>query len=247
MAGAGSRFAKVGYKEPKPLIKVHGVAMIQLVIANLRPLVPHRFIFICRSEHLELFNLEDKLKAWAGQGTIVLNVDQLTQGAACTVLLSKDFINTSDPLMIANCDQYVDISIDDYLADMDRRKLDGLIMTLFADDPKWSYVALDEKGYVTECIEKQVISQYATVGIYNYKRGSDFVSAAEKMIEKNLRVNNEFYVAPAYNQLVNDGLNYGIYNVGSEGQGMYGLGIPSDLELFLAHPISMRAKELTLA
>lgn len=246
MAGAGSRFAKVGFKEPKPLIPVHGVPMVQLVIENLRPSIPHRFIFICRSEHLQSFDLENKLKAWAGGSTIVLNVDQLTQGAACTVLLAKELINTSEPLMIGNCDQYVDISIDDYLAEMDLQDLDGIIMTLLADDPKWSYVALNDEGHVTACVEKKVISQHATVGIYNYRKGSDFVSAAEAMIQKNLRVNNEFYVAPVYNELIEAGQKYGIYNVGAEGDGMYGLGIPSDLELFLAHPVSHHAKRLAL-
>jgi dTDP-glucose pyrophosphorylase len=246
MAGAGSRFAKVGYKEPKPLIPVHGVPMVRLVIENLRPSMPHRFIFICRSEHLISFDLESKLKSWAGDNAVILSVDHLTQGAACTVLLAKSLINSSEPLMIANCDQYVDISINDYLADMDRHNLDGLIMTLLADDPKWSYVALDAANHVTECVEKKVISEYATVGIYNYRKGVDFICAAEAMIEKNLRVNNEFYVAPVYNELISQGKKYGIYNVGAEGDGMYGLGIPSDLEFFLTHPISSDAKSALL-
>lgn len=243
MAGAGSRFAKVGYKEPKPLIPVHGVPMIQLVIDNLRPSTPHRFIFICRSEHLHSFDLDRKLKTWAGENSVVLSVDQLTEGAACTVLLAKHLFDNDEPLMIANCDQYVDASIDAYLADMDRRDLDGLIMTLTADDPKWSYVALDEVGHVTECVEKKVISQHATVGIYNYRKGCDFVRAAEAMIAKDLRVNNEFYVAPVYNQLIEQGGKFGIYGVGAEGDGMYGLGIPTDLDYFLAHPISRSLNE----
>lgn len=238
MAGAGSRFAKVGYKEPKPLIPLHGIPMIQLVIENLRPSIPHRFIFICRTEHLLQFDLEQKLRAWAGHNTIVMDVDQLTEGAACTVLLAKHVIDNNDPLMIANCDQYIDASIDDYLSDMDRRGLDGLIMTLVANDPKWSYVALDESGYVTECIEKKVISQHATVGIYNYRKGCDFVNGVEAMIKKDLRVNNEFYVAPVYNQLIAEGGKIGTYNIGTEGNGMYGLGIPFDLDYFLASPIS---------
>lgn len=238
MAGAGSRFAKVGYKEPKPLIPVHGVPMVQLVIENLRPSTPHRFIFICRTEHLQSFNLGERLRSWAGENSLVLTVDQLTEGAACTVLLAKHLIDNDMPLMIANCDQYVDASIDDYLADMDRRGLDGIMMTLTANDAKWSYVALNDSGLVTECVEKKVISQHATVGIYNFRKGSDFVRAADAMIAKNLRVNNEFYVAPVYNQLIEEGAKFGICNVGAEGSGMYGLGIPSDLEYFLAHPIS---------
>ena len=90
-------------------------------------------------------------------------------------------------------------------------------------------------------VEKEVVSNCATVGIYNFKAGRDFVRAADDMIAKNLRVNNEFYVAPVYNELIDDGARVAIYNVGREGAGMYGLGIPSDLDKFLADPISLRA------
>jgi hypothetical protein len=100
---------------------------------------------------------------------------------------------------------------------------------------------LDRSNLVTRVVEKEVISHEATVGIYNFRRGSDFVRAADRMIAKNLRVNNEFYVAPVYNELIEDGARIAIYNVGREGAGMYGLGIPSDLEHFLSNPISLRA------
>src|SRR5690606_37311817 len=118
---------------------------------------------------------------------------------------------------------------------------DGLIMTMTADDPKWSFVGLDDTGHVTRVVEKEVISNEATVGIYNFRRGSDFVWAADRMIEQNLRVNNEFYVAPAYNQLIQRGSRIVVRNVGAEGAGMYGLGIPADLDRFLADPVSWKA------
>jgi dTDP-glucose pyrophosphorylase len=156
-------------------------------------------------------------------------------------LLGKQYINTDDPLMIANCDQYVDINIDDYLAKMDHDKLDGLIMTMWADDPKWSFVKFDTDGRIVEVIEKKVVSNEATVGIYNYRHGRDFVAAAERMIAKNLRVNNEFYVAPAYNEMITDGAKLGVYNVGKEYAGMYGIGIPSDLQKFEATDVSRKA------
>ena len=114
-------------------------------------------------------------------------------------------------------------------------------MTMKADDPKWSFVGLNGQRLVTRVVEKEVISNEATVGIYNFRRGSDFVRAAEQMIARNLRVNNEFYVAPVYNELIEEGARIAIYNVGREGAGMYGLGIPGDLEQFLADPISLRA------
>jgi len=240
MAGAGSRFAAEGYKDPKPLIPVNGLPMIRVVINNLRPNISHRFIFICQQAHIEAYELIEKLTSWA-PGCHVIGLDGLTNGAACTVLAAREFIENEDPLMIANSDQYVDVDINDYLRYMDEENLDGLIMTMRANDPKWSFVGLDEENLVTRVVEKQVISNEATVGIYNFKKGRDFVGAADKMISQNLRVNNEFYVAPAYDQLISAGQRIGIFNVGAETNGMYGLGIPADLELFLSLPIHKKA------
>lgn len=240
MAGAGSRFAKVGYKDPKPLIPVHGMPMIEMVVRNLAPSRPHRFIFICQRDHVSAYGLSEKLREWSADCEIV-RIDGLTEGAACTVLAARDFIDDQCPLMIANSDQYIDIAIEDYLNDMEQRNLDGSIMTLFSDDPKWSFAATDAAGYVTRVAEKKVISPHATVGIYNYKHGRDFIVAAETMIAKNLRVNGEFYVAPAYDMLIESGKKIGIYNIGHENRGMYGVGTPQDLETFLALPISHKA------
>jgi dTDP-glucose pyrophosphorylase len=237
MAGRGQRFVSEGYELPKPLIKVHGRPMIQLVIENIRPSCKHRFIFLCRDEHLQNYELKQKLEHWA-PGCAVIGVDQVTQGAACTVLLARNEIDDDCPLMIANCDQWVDVDIDVYLASMG--SADGLIMTMWADDPKWSFVELS-RGRAVRVVEKEVVSNHATVGIYNFKHGSDFVWAAERMIEQQLRVNNEFYVAPVYNQLIEAGRTVVCHDVGSVGNGMYGLGVPDDLHAFLALEVSKRA------
>lgn len=243
MAGAGTRFAREGFTDPKPLIRVNGVPMIQVVINNLAPKRPHRFIFICQSLHIEQYRLKDKLPTWA-PGCEIIGLNGITEGAACTVLGARDLIDNDDELMIANSDQYVDVDIDVYLSNLDKNKLDGLIMTMSANDPKWSFVGLDGNNFVNRVVEKEVISNEATVGIYNFKRGSDFIRAADRMIRHNLRVNNEFYVAPSYNQLIEDGMRIGIYNVGEEACGMYGLGTPADLSLFLTQPILAKATEL---
>ena len=190
MAGAGSRFAKAGYVDPKPLIKVHSEPMIKLVIENLKPNQYHRFIFICQAAHVKKYNLTEKLSQWA-PSSIIIEIEGLTEGAACTVLTAKEYINNQYPLMIANSDQYVDICIDDYLQYLETERLDGLIMTMKATDPKWSFVGLNDQRLASEVVEKKVISDEATVGIYNYARGRDFVAAAEKMINNNERVNND--------------------------------------------------------
>lgn len=234
MAGRGSRFAKEGYIMPKPLIDVHGKPMIERVTENILPVCEHRFIYLCLREHLEKYELERRLQE-ISPGCIVVSVDQVTEGAACTVLLAERYIDNTDSLMIANSDQYVDIDINEYLKAIGEN--DGLIMTMYADDPKWSFIQFNEDKLVTVVREKEVISNEATVGIYNFKKGSDFVKYAHQMIERNIRSNGEFYVAPVYNEMIADGKKVNFYNIGSEDNGMYRLGIPSDLEKFLKQSI----------
>lgn len=226
MAGRGSRFSAAGYTLPKPLIDVDGMPMIELVTKNIMPRTEHRFIFICQEEHLRTYDLLDLLRK-VSPDCEVITIDHVTEGAACTVLLAEKFINNSDELMIANSDQFVDIDINTYL---DALKKDGLIMTMPANDPKWSFIKYNENMEVTLVREKEVISEQATVGIYNYAQGKDFVKYAHQMIEKNIRVNNEFYVAPVYNEMINAGMKIGFYDIGEQ---MHGLGTPDDLKEFL--------------
>lgn len=227
MAGRGSRFAKAGYELPKPLIDVNGRPMIEVVTRNIAPKRQHRFIYICQQEHLEKYGLSERLKKISPNCEIIA-IDHITDGAACTVLLAERYIDNDDPMMIANSDQFVDTDINDYLSAI--KDNDGLIMTMPADDPKWSFIQYDKDGYVTMVREKEVISNEATVGIYNYAKGSYFIKYAKQMIEKNIRVNNEFYVAPVYNEMIEDGKKIVFKDVGSK---MHGLGTPEDLEKFL--------------
>jgi dTDP-glucose pyrophosphorylase len=232
MAGRGSRFSNAGYTIPKPLIPVGGKPMIQWVIENVRPDQEHTFTFICLKEHLEIYpNVQTTLESLC-PGCNIVTVDQVTEGAACTVLLAKNHIDNDNHLMIANADQFVSIDINLYLRKMSSCAADGIIMTFESDHPKWSYCRISDCGHVTEVVEKKVVSNEATVGIYNFKHGRDFVRAAEKMISENLRVNNEFYVAPAYNQLINEGATIIVERTGKEYDGMYGLGTPGDLSYF---------------
>src|SRR5690606_11423332 len=126
-------------------------------------------------------------------------------------------IDNDDPLMVANCDQYIDAGIDAYLAA--QGDADGLIMTMWADDPKWSVVRRDAAGRVVQVVEKEVVSNEATVGIYNFRRGRDFVRAAEAMIAAGQRVNGEFYVAPVYDRLIVEGARIECFGIGGIGSG----------------------------
>lgn len=231
MAGAGSRFVDAGFTVPKPFIDVCSVAMIERVLENLKVL-NSRYILIARDEHLVSEKAAfDRLRD--NYNCEILTVDKLTEGAACTILLSSWLINNDDPLLLANSDQIVEMDIAAFINDSKKRKLDGSILTFPSNHTKWSYAKVDGTGHLVELREKEVISEHATVGLYYYERGKDFVNSAVQMIANNDRVNNEFYTAPAYNYSVKNGLTIGIFDI-KEDQ-MFGLGTPGDLDLYINH------------
>lgn len=226
MAGAGSRFAQQGYTFPKPLIEVNGKPMIQVVVENLN--IEANYIFLVQKEHYEKYNLKFLLNLIAPNCTIV-QIDGITEGAACTTLLAKDLINNDSPLLTVNSDQFIEWNSNECMYAFSADDIDGGILTFKATHPKWSYAQLGDDGFVSEVAEKKVISDNATVGLYYWRNGSEYVKYAEQMIEKNIRVNNEFYVCPVFNEAIQDGKKVKIKPV----PGMWGIGTPEDLDYFL--------------
>jgi NDP-sugar pyrophosphorylase family protein len=237
MAGSGKKFVEKGYTFPKPLIEISGEPMIQRVVKNLTPKKDHRFIFVCRREHYEQYKLGSMLQLIAPNCKVVIS-NASTEGAVCTVLLAKEHINTSEPLIIANSDQFVDVDINQFINATEVVGLDGLIMTFKSTHPKWSFVKLGADGFVMETAEKNPISNDATVGIYYYTKGSDFVFGAENMIRKDIRTNNEFYVCPVFNELILQDKKYKIFEIGAEK--MYSWGTPEDLDNFLKNSDNLK-------
>jgi len=231
MAGAGNRFVQAGYKKPKPFIDVNGKMMIERVLDNLK-VKNAKYTLIAREEHKhsEMPSFQHLSNNYDCE---ILTVNKLTEGAACTILLACEIINNDIPLLLANSDQIVEMDVTDYIKDSVGRKLDGSILTFFSDHTKWSYAKIDSDGYLMELREKEVISNHATVGLYYFQRGRDFVNCAVQMIANNDRVKNEFYTAPAYNYAVKAGLKIGIYGI-KELQ-MFGLGTPEDLDIYVGH------------
>jgi dTDP-glucose pyrophosphorylase len=199
--------------------------MISWVVDNLA--VPGaRFVFVIRADYPE--SCKDHLRSIA-PGCEILVVDKVTEGAACTVLLAKDLINNDTPLMIANSDQYIEFDVAEFVQSFLESGADGKISTFDGErNPKWSYAAVKD-GFVSEVREKDPFSDHATTGVYAWRRGSDFVRFAEQMISKNIRVNNEFYTVPVYNEAITAGLKITV----SDCTKMWGLGVPEDLDYFL--------------
>ena len=203
MAGLGTRFKIEGYDEPKPLIKIDELPMGVMAALSIKPKREHRFIFLFLQEHIEYCGIDKIFKDYFPK-SVVIPVAKVTEGAACTVLKAVDFIDTEDPLMIANSDQYIGCDINEYLEVLDNSFKQVLVMTTSSDKPSNSYIKY-ENGKPVAMVEKEIVSDEATVGIYNCKYGNTWVQSARNMIANNLRYKGEFYVAPAFNEIISFG------------------------------------------
>lgn len=222
MAGLGSRFAQMGYDKPKPLIDVNGVPMIKAVVDSLG--LDGNYIFVVQKQHSLQYHLPDLLDEIA-PGCAVVEIDGNTEGATITTLAAKDLINNDTPLLIANSDQVIvwDSSVVSSIL-----PYNDFIALFLATESKWSFSEITD-GWITRVAEKDPISSFANVGIYGWSKGSDYVKYAEQMVSKNIRTNNEFYVAPVYNEAIADGKKILGYFVDK----MHGIGTPEDLQLYL--------------
>jgi HAD superfamily hydrolase (TIGR01509 family) len=228
MAGAGKRFEEMGYSFPKPLVDVDGKPMIQVVVDSLN--IDAKYIYVVQKEHYEKYNLKHLLNLISPNCEII-QIDEMTEGAACTTLLAEEYINNDEPLLMANSDQYLDWNSNEFMYSMIADDIDGGILTFTATHPKWSFALLDDSGFVERVAEKDPISDIATVGVYFWTKGSDYVKYCKQMIEKDIRTNNEFYVCPVYNQSIEDGKKIKTYHIDKEQ--MWGMGTPEDLKRFL--------------
>ena len=230
MGGAGSRFSAAGYDRPKPFIEFYGKTMIENVVENLGK--RNHYTLVTQRKHYDDHRyVFDRIAKDVTELNISL-LDGITGGAAESCLKAKDNVNHELPLMIANCDQMMDWDEVRFKAWFLDSGLDGVIMTFDSQSPKNSYAEVNDQGLVTRTAEKQVISKHATNGIYIWRRAGDFFKAAEEMISKDLKQNNEFYVCPVYNINISWGQKIGLYHIGD---GHWPIGTPQDLTIYLSY------------
>jgi dTDP-glucose pyrophosphorylase len=227
VAGLGSRFAKVGIHTPKPLINICGKPMVMWAAASLPFAKAEDFIFVVRKEHVDSHEIDVKLRQlFSGSRTIV--IDYVTEGAACTALKAEKFIKNDDPLIITDCDHYFLNRNYNALVTNTPEGVSGAIPVFPAEGEKWSFTKTDDSWTALQVAEKVRISPYANIGSYFFSRGRDFVWGAEKMISENKHVNNEFYVCPVYQELIDRGDTI----KAALSQAVWGLGTPEDVEKF---------------
>jgi len=239
MAGLGTRFTDAGYTTSKPLLPVHGQAMYRTVLANLLT-EDVASVTLVAQKAFDLGQDVEALRSHTSAEVRLIEIDYITSGPAETVELALNHLKLEDPIVTANSDQYVNCSLIAMYQQLYFEDVVGNILVMEDSDPKWSYVKLKENGDVGQVREKQVISNLATVGIYGFESGNALKKAFNLMREAQDTVNGEFYVAPAYNQLIARGSRIVAHNVGPVSTVMHGLGTPEDYEAFLRHPDSFK-------
>lgn len=238
-AGVGSRFVEASFKTIKPLIPVGGVPMILWPIFNLT-IEPQDLIIIVTKKG---DNLESIRETWLKSlrcEVIIFEMQELSEGPASTVEAVKPELIMSLPLIVLNSDQYVSTKIENYISELRNAMTNfGSIVTMLASSQKWSYIGRDSNDVINQVIEKVEISSEATVGIYGWSKAHLFFDSLEMMKHENLRVNNEFYVAPTFNYLIQQEIEIRTFDVGMVGEAVHGLGTPMDLEEFLVNPVML--------
>jgi NDP-sugar pyrophosphorylase family protein len=233
MAGLGTRFSEAGYKLSKPLIPVSGKPMILKVIEDLPP--ADKWIFVMRKEHIEYG--VDKLIKTKIPHAIIISVDKTTEGQACTCLLAENFLDPEEELFIASCDNGFLHNQKKFNELKEKENLACIVWTftqresLRKSPSSWGWYKLEEDGLTIKDISIKVpisnnpYNDHAVVATFYFKKAKYFIDFSKTMIEKNYRVNNEFYVDVLPKFLRENGMTSVIFDVD-----LYvGWGKPDDL------------------
>ena len=201
MAGLGRRFSTNGYTIPKQMVPINGKPMIEVSL-NCIKLDDFKKVFIIRKEHVVNHSIDLFLKNKFGNDIVIVIAENYTEVTISTCLLAEDFLNNNLPLVITTLDVYFEPIFN---MDLINPSVDGTILVFKSDNPSFSYSKINDEGYVIETAEKKVISDLSSIGLYYFKSSKIFLEYSKKMVNENIRTNDEFYVCPLYNLLINDG------------------------------------------
>lgn len=199
---------------PKPLIEINGKTMLELVVENYSQLELKNYIFIFSEEECGTFHLDDSAKILTPSSQVIKLRNQ-TAGALCTCLMAVEYINDDLPLLIANIDQIINVDYRDVIKHFESNGVDAGVITFPSIHPRWSF-ARKSGNEIIEVAEKRPLSRDAIAGFYYYKKGSDFVRAAQNAILKQSNLDGKYYISASINELILMGKKVGYYDIDKE-------------------------------
>ena len=232
MAGRGSRFHEAGYEVPKFEIMAHGCSLFEWSMRSLENfLTPSsRVVFICLKENKSSSFVLHQARTLGVTDVHIVELDEITDGQATSAYMSRELWNPEWPLLIYNIDTYVKphaLKPDDI-----RSGSDGWVPCFRVPGEHWSFVKLGDDGWAIDLAEKQRISDYASIGLYWFKRADRYVELYDKFFSdtKNL-VRGEKYIAPLFRQLLSEGGKVSLSDLSLAD--VHVLGTPVELDHFL--------------
>lgn len=231
MAGMGSRFKVENFATPKPLIRVNGKSLVEHSVGSLG--LAGDYIFITRKFDEEGHNHElSELLKFLKPESLEICLGYPTRGASETCLAAASQINNEEELIITNCDQILNWNPDAFLELSRGPGVDGSVLTFESNDARHSYADADDALFISRLREKEVISKHALVGLHYWRRGRDFVAAAERQIARYTEPSGaECYISETYNILIDQGLR--IKAVHTSASSFTPLGTPKDVASYL--------------
>jgi hypothetical protein len=186
---------------PICLTEIGGVSVLEHIFRNSCSLTNAQYAFTFLNSEVQRFHLE-KIAALIAPGALCVKVPEQTQGSACTALLTACQLVQEAELLIISANELVDIDIGATVREFRGRKLDAGTLIFRSLHPRYSYVVLDEDGSVIEAAQRQPISANATAGVFWFAKTYDFVEGAKNLIRKDAHVDNSYFVAPTFNELI---------------------------------------------
>ena len=158
MSGAGERFKRAGYVEPKPLIRINGKTIIEHVI-NLFPR-EEDFVFICNEDHLKTTKIREILLS-AKPNAKIVSIKNHKLGPVWAVSKIFDLIDNDDPIIVNYCDFFMDWDYEDFKKTVEKNQCDGAIVAykgfhphLLHEENFYASMRTDENNSMIEIKEK---------------------------------------------------------------------------------------------
>lgn len=201
LAAGSPAFDTIDGDYPLCLTEFDGTPLIQRLIENCAALNAKKIIVALRDAEVTRYHLDNVVRQLA-QGAHTVRVSQATRGAACTALLASEHIDNDEELLIVSANELVDVDLSLIASTFRAASVDAGAVVFNSIHPRYSFVRVDDDGFVVEAAEKNPISSLATAGLYWFRKGSEFVRNAKSMIRKGADVDGLFYVCPVFNQLI---------------------------------------------
>ena len=231
MAGKGSRFAVAGYGVAKPFIQIQDTMMIEYVLKGLAILNTNA-VLVIRKQHEEEYITQ--LKFLQERYNIIwTSVEGDTAGATCSALAARHVVQDKRrPVLFADCDNiFLQQNLSDFIADAEKRELDGSLLTFPSASDAFSYVRLNENKMAQALQEKQVISPHALAGAYYFSSFEMFEDNAIDMLIYGDAVKQEYYMSQVYNHALRKQARIGIWEV--RASEITCLGTPEQMATFI--------------